>query len=147
MSISNTILDSDYNAFKNLQVSRGTLNLPTSVTNGSVYTSSATFTIDEAANFIVAFAETTDYKQYFTLLDSQYHDTWRRVNSVTPNTNDYLLFSDSASVESYQITLQFSGNSVTVTLSYKNISGSTQTFNNHPTHVVKIAFVEYTLAQ
>lgn len=146
MSLANTSLDSDYNAFKNLEISRDELDLPTSVAANTLYTDSITFTIQENAKFIEAYAYLSDYNQYFNRLDSNYFDIWTKLNAQSANSTAYLLLTDASTLEYFDISLRFSGNQITVTLSYNNATGSTITFV-HPTFKVPIAFVEYTLAR
>lgn len=146
MSIENTSLDSDLNAFKNLQVTRGNLNLPVSVLAGATYTDTAIFTIQEDASFIELYVYNSDYWYYFNFLDSQWRNFWRKVNTITPNLNNYWMRSNAPTIEIYNITMEFLGNQVIVTLRYTNVSGSTRTFSP-PIPTVPVAFVEYTLGQ
>lgn len=85
------MLHSAYNTFKNINVQRDYLDIPTSLSAGQYYTDSVTFQLTEDIAFLQAYSYATDYGDYFNYLDSGYHDAWRVIN----NNNDYVVFSSS----------------------------------------------------
>lgn len=142
--ITKLIMTSDNNAFKNQNVQRGNLPIPTSIPASSQVTRSIEFTLDEVANFIQAYCFATDYGDYFNFLDSLYHNAWRSINNSTASgSGDFLLFTSSGLYD-FGVRIILNGNKVTVVGYYRNITGSTLTIN-HPTYVVPITFIEYTL--
>lgn len=142
--ITKLIMTSDRNAFKNESVQRNNLIIPNSIPASSTVTNSVQFTLSEAANFIQAYIYATDYGDYFNFLDSQYHDGWRSINNSTASgSGDYLLFT-SGGLYDFAVRISINGNIVTATASFRNISGGTITIN-HPTKLIPITFIEYTL--
>lgn len=142
--IEKLILSSDHNAFKNRSVQRGFLAIPTSIPASSRVNTTIQFTLSELANFIVPYIFATDYGDYFNFLDSKYHDFWRPINNSTASgSGDFLLFT-SGGLYDYAVRISLDGNIVTVTGSFRNISGGTITIN-HPNYLVPITFIEYTL--
>lgn len=142
--VSKLILSSDHNAFKNRSVQRGFLPIPTSIPANSRVNNTITFTLSEVANFIQTYIYATDYGDYFNFLDSRYHDGWRPINNSTASgSGDFLVFT-SAGLYDYAVRISIDGNVVTVTGSFRNISGSTLTIN-HPNYLVPVTFIEYTL--
>jgi hypothetical protein len=140
--ITKLILSSDHNAFKNASVQRGTIPIPTSIAASTRVTNTITFTLSESANFIQAYVFASDYGDYFNFGDSKYHDNWRSINNSS-GTSEYLIFT-SGGLYNYSIRISLNGNVVTVTASFRNISGGTITIN-HPSYLVPITFIEYTL--
>lgn len=142
--ITKLIMTSDNNAFKNESVQRNSLVIPASIPASSSVVNSVQFTLTEAANFIQAYIYATDYGDYFNFLDSQYHDGWRSINNSTASgSGDYLLFT-SGGLYDYAVRISINGKVVTATAYFRNISGSPIT-TNHPTHLIPITFIEYTL--
>lgn len=142
--ITKLIMTSDHNAFKNESVQRNNLAIPTSIPASSSVTNSVQFTLSEAANFIQAYIYATDYGDYFNFLDSAYHDGWRAINnSVASGSGDYLIFT-SGGLYDYAVRIRINGNIVTATAYFRNISGSPITIT-HPTYLIPITFIEYTL--
>lgn len=142
--ITKLIMTSDKNAFKNESVQRNNLAIPTSIPASSRVTSTVTFTLSEIANFIQAYIYATDYGDYFNFLDSKYHDGWRSINNSTASgSGEYLLFT-SGGLYDFAVRISINGNVVTATASFRNISASTITIN-HPTYLIPITFIEYTL--
>lgn len=142
--VTKLILTSDLNAFKNRSVQRGNIPIPTSIAAGARVVNSITFTLSENANFIQAYIYATDYGDYFNFLDSKYHDGWRSINnSAASGSGEYLIFT-SGGLYDYAVRISINGNVVTATASFRNISGGTITIN-HPTYLVPITFIEYTL--
>lgn len=142
--ITKLIMTSDKNAFKNQSVQRGNIPIPASIPANSQLTTSIEFTLAETANFIQAYIYATDYGDYFNFLDSVYHDAWRSINNSTASgSGDYLIFT-SGGLYDYGVRIRLNGNKVTATAYFRNISGSTITIN-HPTLLIPITFIEYTL--
>lgn len=141
--ITKLIVSSDHNAFKNQSVQRGNLSLPTSIPASSRSNSSITFNLNESANFVQPYVYATDYGDYFNFLDSQYHNFWRAINNSISSGGDFLVFSSNGLI-AFTVRLEFAGALVTATLSIRNISGSPITIN-HPTYLVPVTFIEYTL--
>lgn len=142
--IAKLILSSDHNAFKNESVQRSFLPLPTSIPAATRVVNTITFTLSEAANFIVPCVFATDYGDYFNYGDGKYHDAWRPINnSIATSSGDYLLLS-SAGLINFAMRISIKDNIVTATLTVRNLGASTITIN-HPTYQVPITFVEYTL--
>jgi len=134
------VLHTAYNSFKNVSIHRGNLAIPATLNSGAVQTNSISFTLTENALFTMAYMYTSDYSQYFQFLDSAYHDAWRQIN----NNNDNLIFT-SAGLYYYDVKMSLSGNIVTFTLIAPRSTSGTPTVN-HPTYLVPVTFVEYTLA-
>lgn len=134
------LLHSSYNTLKNNSVQRGNLDLPTSLAAGATWTDTLSFTLSEDPAFIQAYSYASDYGDYFTYLDSAYHDEWRQIHT----NNDYLLFSDGG-LQYFNIYTQVTGLTITFTLYHKNISASTLTYR-HDTDVVPVTFIDYSLA-
>lgn len=142
--ITKLIMTSDKNAFKNESVQRNNLAIPTSIPASSRVTSTVQFTLNEAANFLQVYVYATDYGDYFNFLDSKYHDGWRPINnSSASGSGEYLLFT-SGGLYDYGVKISINGKIVTATAYFRNISGGTITIN-HPTYLVPITFIEYTL--
>lgn len=142
--ITKLIMTSDKNAFKNESVQRNNLAIPASIPASSRVTSTVQFTLNEAANFIQVYVYATDYGDYFNFLDSKYHDGWRPINnSSASGSGEYLLFT-SGGLYDYGVKISIKGKIVTATAYFRNISASTITIN-HPTLLIPITFIEYTL--
>lgn len=142
--ITKLIMTSDKNAFKNESVQRGFLPIPTSIPAGSRVVNQIQFTLSELANFIQVYIYASDYGDYFNYLDSKYHDGWRPINNSTASgSGDFLLFT-SGGLYDYAVRISLEGNVVTLTGSFRNISGGTITIN-HPNWLVPVTFIEYTL--
>lgn len=142
--ITKLIMTSDKNAFKNESVQRSNLAIPTSIAAGAKVTTTVEFTLNEAANFIQVYIFATDYGDYFNFLDSKYHDGWRPINNSTASgSGEYLIFT-SGGLYDYAVRISIDGKKVTATASFRNISGGTITIN-HPTYLIPITFIEYTL--
>ena len=133
------MLHSSYNTFKNIDVQKNTLDLPTSVGAGSIYTDSVTFNLQETAVFMQGYSFATDYGDYFNYLDSQYHDEWRNVHT----NNDYMVLSSSGLL-TYTIKLELTATSAIFTLRLSRQGFGAVTIN-HPTYLVSIAFIDYRL--
>lgn len=142
--ITKLIMTSDKNTFKNESVQRGNIPIPASIPASSQVTNSIEFTLNEAANFIQVYVYATDYGDYFNYLDSKYHDGWRPINNSTASgSGEYLLFT-SGGLYDFGVRIRINGRKVTATAYFRNISGGTITIN-HPTLLVPITFIEYTL--
>lgn len=133
------MLHSSYNTFKNIDVQKNTLDLPTAVGAGSIYTDSVTFSLAETAVFMQGYSYATDYGDYFNYLDSQYHDEWRNVHT----NNDYMVLSSSGLL-TYTIKLELTTTSAIFTLRLSRQGFGAVTIN-HPTYLVPIAFIDYRL--
>mgnify|MGYP000966254426 CR=1 FL=1 len=133
------MLHSSYNTFKNIDVQKDTLDLPTAVGAGSIYTDSVTFSLAETAAFMQGYSYATDYGDYFNYLDSQYHDEWRNVHT----NNDYMVLSSSGLL-TYTIKLELTATSAIFTLRLSREGFGAVTIN-HPTYLVPIAFIDYRL--
>lgn len=133
------MLHSSYNTFKNIDVQKDTLALPTAVGAGSIYTDSVTFSLAETAAFIQGYSYATDYGDYFNYLDSGYHDEWRNVHT----NNDYMVLSSSGLL-TYTIKLELTATSAIFTLRLSRQGFGAVTIN-HPTYLVPIAFIDYRL--
>lgn len=135
------LLHSAYNTFKNLNVQRDALDLPTAVGAGVVYTDSVTFALTEDIAFLQAYSFATDYGDYFNYLDSQYHDFYRLIN----NNFDYMVLSSSGLL-TYTINmfLDTENRRVTFTLTLSRQGFGAVTIN-HNTYKVPITFVDYRL--
>jgi len=133
------MLHSSYNTFKNIDVQKNTLDLPTAVGAGSIYTDTVTFSLQETAVFMQGYSYATDYGDYFNYLDSQYHDEWRNVHT----NNDYMVLSSSGLL-TYTIKLELTTTSAIFTLRLSRQGFGAVTIN-HPTYLVPIAFIDYRL--
>ena len=140
LDLTKLILHTSYNSFKNVNVHRGNLILPTTLNTSSTYAYQLSFTLAENASFTMAYMYSSDYASYFRFLDSKYHDAWRQIN----NNEDNLIFTTSG-LYYYRIRMSLVGNVVTFTL-YAPRSTSGTPVINHPTGLVPITFVEYRLA-
>lgn len=138
--LSKLILHTAYNTFKNINVYRDQLVLPSSLNTSSFYTYSTQFILSEDASFFQAYMYTSDYNQYFEFLDSAYHDAWRQINA----NNDNLIFT-SAGLYYYYVRMTIDGRKVTFTLFAPKSTSGTPTVN-HPTFRVPVTFIEYRLA-
>lgn len=135
------LLHSAYNTFKNLSVQRDELDLPTSMSAGQYYTDTVTFQLTEAIAFLQAYSFATDYGDYFSFLDSQYHNQWRTIN----NNNDYMILSSSGLLFfNIYMFLDTTNLRVTFTLVLSRVGFGAVTIN-HPTYKVPITFVDYRL--
>jgi len=135
------MLHSSYNTFKNLNIQRGELVIPTSMTAGQYYTNSVSFTLTEEIAFLQGYSYATDYGDYFNYLDSQYHDEWRIIN----NNYDYMLLSSSGLIVMLiNMTLDTVNRRVTFTLSISR-EGSGAITIQHDTYRVPVTFVDYRL--
>lgn len=142
--ITKLVMTSDKNAFKNENVQRGNIPIPASIAASSQVTASIEFTLNETANFIQAYIFATDYGDYFNFTDSVYHNAWRSINNSTASgSGDYLLFT-SGGLYDFGVRISLNGNKVTATAYFRNISASPITIN-HPTLLIPITFIEYTL--
>lgn len=142
--ITKLILTSDKNAFKNESVQRNNLTIPTSIPASTRVTSSVQFTLSESANFIVPYVYATDYGDYFNFLDSQYHDGWRPINNSSASGSGEFFLRTSGGIYDYGVRIKINGNVVTATAYFRNISASPITVI-HPTFLIPITFIEYTL--
>lgn len=135
------MLHTAYNTFKNLSVQRDELDLPASVGAGVVYTDSVVFNLTEDIAFLQAYSYATDYGDYFTYLDSAYHDFYRLIN----NNSDYMVLSSSGLlVYTINMVLDTANRRVTFTLTLSRQGFGAVTIN-HPTYKVPITFVDYRL--
>ena len=135
------MLHSSYNTFKNINVQRGELVIPSSLSAGQYYTNSVTFDLTEEIAFLQAYSKATDYGDYFTYLDSTYHDFWRVIN----NNYDYMLLSSSGLLFfNIYMLLDTVNKKVTFTLVLSRVGFGAVTIN-HPTYRVPITFVDYRL--
>lgn len=142
--ITKLIMTTDHNAFKNESVQRASIPIPASIPASSTVVNTVQFSLAEAANFIQVYIYATDYGDYFNFLDSKYHDGWRAINNSTASgSGEYLVFT-SGGLYDYAVRISITGNIVTATASFRNISASPITIN-HPTLLVPITFIEYTL--
>lgn len=140
VDLTKLVLHTDYNSFKNIEVHRGNLTIPATLSSVSTGSNSISFTLKENASFLMAYMYTSDYNQYFQFLDSKYHDFWRQIN----NNNDNLIFTSSG-LYYYYVRMTLSGNTVTFTLFTPKATSGTPTVT-HSTYLVPITFVEYRLA-
>lgn len=134
------ILYTPLNSFKNVDINRGNLPIPNTLSSVVDYTASISFTLAEDASFLQGYMFTSDYAQYFQFLDSSYHDAWRQINA----NEDNLLFT-SAGLYYYYIRMTLDRNVVTFTIFIPRATSGTPTVN-HPTKLVPVTFVEYRLA-
>lgn len=137
VDLTKLILHTGYNSFKNRSIQRGNLILPANL--NAYYTNVLTFTLQEPASFIQAYKYSSDYGDYFTHLDSKYHDAWRLVHT----NQDDLLFSTTNTLHAFNILMKLEGSKVTFTLTANASAGK---IISHPTGLVPITFVEYRLA-
>lgn len=142
--ITKLILTSDNNAFKNQSVQRSNLAIPTSIAASSRVTSTVEFTLSDTANFIVPYVYATDYGDYFNYLDSQYHDAWRPINNSTASGSGEYFLRTSGGIYDFGVRIKINGKKVTATAYFRNISGAPITVI-HPTFLIPITFIEYTL--
>jgi hypothetical protein len=142
--ITKLIMTTDRNAFKNESVQRSNIAIPASIPASSSIVRTVTFELNESANFIQVYIYATDYGDYFNFLDSKYHDGWRPINNSTASgSGDFLIFT-SGGLYDYAVRISINGREVTATAYFRNISGSPITVN-HPTYLIPITFIEYTL--
>jgi hypothetical protein len=134
-----TLLDSSFNAFKNSSVQHANFNLPASLAANQNYSQTVTFKMSLNASFLQAYVFSTDYQYYFDFLDSQYHDNWRLINANA----DHLCRS-SGSLLNFQVNMYLVGNLANFTLYLRGLSSATTIL--HPTFLIPITFIDYTLA-
>lgn len=138
VDLSKFVMHSSFNSFKNNSVYTGSITIPATITSGSTYTRSVTFTMSEAAAFLQVHIFATPYTEYN--YDGSYQNAWAQIESSP--IGYALLDSPATSLYYFEASYTVVGNSVTVTIFIPN---QVATFNTG-SPVVPISFVEYNLA-
>lgn len=138
------VLYSKNNSFKNQNVYRGNITIPTGVGAGAISNTSVTFTVPDGTEFIEIFGFFTSYSYRIEVIGiplTTYADMWQNL----VGTRDSVFLYTSAGIMFGTLSLRVTGNQVFVNLNISRMGMGAMTIN-HGTYVLPISLVAYSTA-